>query len=241
MMGSVEYDNEKPIHQVTLDGFYLQKTPVTYWQYFMFMQQDGLQVGKPDWGRSGDNPAVYVSWEDAARFCNWLSAQDGLVPVYTINGGSFEVNWHANGYRLTTEAEWEYAARGGKEQKSFIYSGSDNLDEVGWYPENAKNRTHPVRLKNPNTLGMYDMSGNVWEWCQDWYDEDYYKISPSSNPKGPNNGSRRVYRGGSWNGHSRFCRTTIRYGNSPLDRSNFLGFRLARTLFQETPHVTSVR
>jgi formylglycine-generating enzyme required for sulfatase activity len=227
LMGS---EDEQPIHEVTLDGFSLQKTPVTYWQYALFLQQEGLQVEKPSWGRQGNNPAVYVSWEDATSFCNWLSAMEGLQPVYQMKGEKVSADWSANGYRLPTEAEWEYAARGGVEQKPYAYSGSDDLDAVGWYKGNAANRTQPVAHKRPNTLGLYDMSGNVWEWCWDWYDEKYYKTSPSSNPKGPSTGSYRVLRGGSWGYRPRYCCVALRFYVTPGDRSDLFGFRLARTL-----------
>ncbi|MBK8877311.1 MAG: SUMF1/EgtB/PvdO family nonheme iron enzyme [Haliscomenobacter sp.] len=225
LMGSEE---EQPIHAVTLDGFSLQKTPVTYWQYALFLQQEGLQVEKPGWGRQGNNPAVYVSWEDAARFCNWLSAMEGLQPVYQMKGEKVSADWSTNGYRLPTEAEWEYAARGGVEQKPYAYSGSDDLDVVGWFRENAENRTQPVAHKRPNTLGLYDMSGNVWEWCWDWY--EYYPFDAQKNPIGQSTGSDRVLRGGSWYGVPQLCRVAGRLSNTPGNRYNYSGFRLARTL-----------
>ena len=223
VMGSEEEGNTR---QVTLDGFWIQKTPVTYCQYFRFKQEGGLQVRRPGWGRLGDDPVVYVSWYDAIRYCNWLSAQDGLTPVYTINGNDVEANWNAHGYRLPTEAEWEYAARGGKEQRPFAYSGSDDLDEVGWYEANSENRTQAVGFKQPNSLGLYDMSGNVWEWCWDLYGD--YAPEAQTNPTGPSAGGRRVLRGGCWYYNSRFCRVSSRISTTPSFEFNDFGFRVAR-------------
>ena len=216
---------EFPGFSASIEDLYLQKTEATNWQYFLFMQREGLQMKKPGWGRQGDNPAVYVSWEDAIRYCNWRSAQEGLQPAYHIEEKNVYTDWLVTSYRLPTEAEWEYAARGGLYQQPFKYSGSDDLSEVGWYYDNAENRTQPVGLKLPNTIGLYDMSGNVWEWCWDWYGN--YPSSDQSSPKGPHTGKYRVYRGGSWNNHEDPCRVVERNFSGPGDRSDNIGFRFA--------------
>jgi formylglycine-generating enzyme required for sulfatase activity len=144
-----------------------------------------------------------------------------------------KVSWHdANAYaqkvgkRLPTEAEWEYAARGGNKSKGYTYSGGNNLDAVGWYNDNSRSKTHPVAQKQPNELGLYDMSGNVWEWCSDWYDKGYYSRSPQNDPQGPNSGKYRVLRGGRWNFSDYLCRVAARLRYYPDRRDSYSGFRL---------------
>ena len=131
-------------------------------------------------------------------------------------------------FRLPTEAEWEYAARGGNKSRGYKYSGSNNIDEVAWYECNSGVETHPVKGKKANELGLYDMSGNVWECCNDWYGE--YSRGAQTNPKGPNNGSYRVLRGGSWCSGERYCRVSDRDSDAPGDRNDVIGFRLVLCL-----------
>jgi formylglycine-generating enzyme required for sulfatase activity len=180
---------------------------------------------------SGDNlPVERVSWYDAVEFCNVLSRKEGLTSAYTINGTSVTWNQNANGYRLPTEAEWEYAAGGGFSNRTqwagTVYEGS--LVNNAWYSSNSGNKTHPVGTKEPNSLGLYDMSGNVWEWCWDWYDFDYYSKSPSNNPTGPSSGSGRVLRGGRWSSNATNCRVSARSYDYPSLRVGCNGFRLVR-------------
>lgn len=130
-------------------------------------------------------------------------------------------------FRLPTKAEWEFAARGGNSSQGYKYSGSNNIDDVVWYESNSNSNTHEVGTKAPNELGLYDMSGNVFEWCQDWYDRNYYSSSPSKNPKGPSSGSIRVNRGGSWDDDAWDCRLSIRGYSTPDNRGSNLGLRLA--------------
>jgi formylglycine-generating enzyme required for sulfatase activity len=152
-------------------------------------------------------PVEQVSWDDVQEFINKLNAKnDGF------------------NYRLPTEAEWEYACRAGT---TGDYAG--NLDSMAWYGSNSGSKTHLVGQKQPNAFGLYDMHGNVWEWCQDWYDANYYKNSPSTDPKNTSTGSGRVLRGGGWDDDARDCRAADRYGGTPGDRGNDLGFRLIRT------------
>ena len=155
----------------------------------------------------GDNlPVEQVSWNDIQEF---------ITKLNTMTGKTF---------RLPTEAEWEYAARGGNKSKGYKYSGSNTLDNVAWYTNNSSSKTHPVGQKQPNELGLYDMSGNVWEWCQDWYGS--YSSSSQTNPTGPSSGSYRVLRGGSWYHFARICRVSYRLNSDPDDRYNLNGFRL---------------
>ena len=197
-------NDEKPMHEVCVDDFYMGKYEVTQKQWKAIM-------GNNPSGFSGcDNcPVEQVSWDDIQGFITTLTVRTG------------------KGYRLPTEAEWEYAARsGGKREK---YSGGDNLDSVGWYESNSGSKTHPVGQKQPNGLGLYDMSGNVWEWVQDWYDDDYYRKSPKNNPEGASSGQHRVLRGGSWSNVARNTRTAIRRWSDPVDRYVSLGFRVVGT------------
>jgi formylglycine-generating enzyme required for sulfatase activity len=177
-------------------------------------------------------------------YCNWLSEREGLQKCYARSNrqksGFFNkifskeeeyiiYNFKSNGYRLPTEAEWEYAARGGNKSKGYKYSGSDNLDEVAWYWENSNRQTHEVGRKKPNELALYDMSGNVWEWVWDWYGA--YSSGSQTNPTGPVNGSYRGLRGGSWSDFSEYCRVAFRDGYGyPIYGSDFSGFRLLRTI-----------
>ncbi len=217
--------DEKPVHQVTVSTFYMSKYEVTQGEWHEVMRSSPSHF-------SGDNlPVEQVSWYDAVKYCNALSVQNGLTPVYTINGTSVTADWSANGYRLPTEAEWEYAARGGNASEGYIYAGGNNAGEVAWYLDNSGNETHPVGQKNSNELGLYDMSGNVREWCWDWYGGDYYESSPSSDPRGPASGSYRVNRGGRWGNGAGYLRSAFRYSDSPGISNALLGFRLVRRGF----------
>jgi formylglycine-generating enzyme required for sulfatase activity len=202
--------------QAHVDRFYMSEKEVTYWQYNLFARAKKHHIEPPSWEYAGDNPATYVKWYDAAFYLNWLSDRRGKTHVYTLtptdeDNFTVEIDSKANGYRLPTEAEWEFAARGGNKWQGFDYSGSKDLSEVGWYSDNSNSRTHPVGQKKANELGMYDMSGNVWEWCQDLYELG---------------GSYRVLRGGSWYYTAEFCRSAFRLSSFPVRRSNHIGFRL---------------
>jgi len=181
-------------------------------------------------------PVIEVTWYDAAAYCNWLSEKMGLTPCYRGSGKTIQCDFSANGYRLPTEAEWEYAARGGAKSLGFAYAGSDNPDEVAWYAANSGGVMHPVGQKKPNELGLYDMSGNLYEWCWDWYSADYYAASPADDPKGPASppvvltprGPERVRRSGSWREDAQSIRVAFR----SFDYATYVGdngFRLVRT------------
>ena len=205
-MGSNKGGNdEKPIHSVTIDDFYIGKYEVTQKEWKAVMDSNPSRF-------KGDNlPVECVSWNDVQEFLKKLNAKTIMK------------------YRLPTEAEWEYAAKGGAStmlSNQYEYSGSDKIDDVAWYGANSGGRTHQVGTKQPNELGVYDMSGNIWEWCSDWYDSDYYFVSPSKNPQGSSSGSNHVDRGGSWNSNDSSCRAAYRLSNYPSSRYDFLGFRL---------------
>ena len=212
-MGSNEYDDEKPIHSVTLSDYYLGETQVTQGLWKAVMGDNPSRFKKGD-----DYPVECVSWNDIVnKFLPELNRQTG------------------KNFCLPTEAQWEFAARGGNKSKGYKYSGSNNIKDVAIYREvsydlgknNPNYGTHAVKSKSPNELGIYDMSGNVWEWCQDWYNENYYKDSPSSDPTGPSSGSSRVLRGGSWSGRAEYCRVSYRSGHNPVNGYSDCGMRLA--------------
>jgi formylglycine-generating enzyme required for sulfatase activity len=222
-------EDEKP-HRVTLSSYQMAKTETTVWQYNLFAVATGKELEAPGWGLWGDNPIVNVNWYDAVEYANWLSKRMNLDSVYTGNSRSVaaNANWQATGYRLPTEAEWEFAARGGnlEKDKNYTYAGGNKLDELGWYSNNSKNRTQPVAQKKPNALGLYDMSGNVWEWCWDWYDA--YPDTSVQNPTGPPGGAFRVVRGGSWYYDPNNCRAAVRFRDRPASRDFDIGFRVVR-------------
>jgi formylglycine-generating enzyme len=228
---SVNQD-EAPEHKVTLNSFYIGKYEVTFEEFDRFCSATGWE--KPDDAKLGrdKNPVMNISWEAAVMFCNWLSRTEGFDRVYTIkrdtNSTTVTCDWNANGYRLPTEAEWEYAAKGGNQSKGYAFSGSNNPEEVAWYFANSGGRPQPVGLKKPNELGIFDMTGNVREWCWDIYDKDYYKKSPENNPTGPTTGLRRVYRGGAWNFKIDFLRITSREFMGPSKNYGNVGFRVVR-------------
>jgi formylglycine-generating enzyme required for sulfatase activity len=244
--GQGDPDDELPTHTVTLNSFYIGKYEVTQAEYSQYMQPGS------GWTSSfglGDNyPAYFVSWYAILKYCNLRSIAEGLTPCYTINGSTDPANWgavptsnnstwnaaicnwNANGYRLPTEAEWEYAARGATNNPDYLYSGSDDINAVAWYDgNNSPSGSKPVGTKAPNGIGTYDMSGNVYEWCWDWYSSSYYNSSPQNNPTGPASGSYRVLRGGGWGGSAYYCRVAYRFSSTPYS-SDAIGFRLCRAV-----------
>ena len=226
-MGSNKKTSESPIHKVTLSRFELSSTPITQGQYEAVMGMNPSKfIGKVD---SSDRPVEQVSWYDAIRFCNKMSERFGRAPVYKIEEGSdTDVSRidGADGFRLPTEAEWEYAARG---EEEFTYASSNRAEDVGWIGTNSKRGTHPVRCKSSNGYGLFDMTGNVWEWVSDWYDSDYYGRSPKRDPENTTPNSFRTFRGGSWFREASFARVANRYGFTPDGKFFNLGFRIARS------------
>jgi sulfatase modifying factor 1 len=216
-------DDEKPVRKVTITAFRMAQTETTWWQYLLFCKATKREEPEtPSWGRQGDNPVVNVSWYDAVEYANWLSERKGLPKA--ITGGEskpYIIDLKA-GYRLPTEAEWEYAARAGK---NTLYAGGDDIDEVAWdLIINSGGRSWPVRGKAPNAWGLYDMSGNVWEWCWDWYGG--YPPEAQTNPVELGEGSDRVLRGGSWGVSAERCRVSRRGSSDPGLRIDDCGFRV---------------
>ncbi|GHV68884.1 hypothetical protein FACS1894199_16810 [Bacteroidia bacterium] len=197
-------DDEKPAHKVTISSFYIGKYEVTQAQWKLIMGSN------PSEFKSDNLPVEMVSWTDAQEFIWRLNAATGKQ------------------YRLPTEAEWEYAARGGNKSQNYKYSGSHNLSNVDWFNDNSDDRPHPVGTKLANELGIHDMSGNVCEWCSDWF--GIYSSSQQQDPMGASSGSARVYRGGSWGGSATHCRVSNRAYDAPSSRYYDLGFRLVLPL-----------
>ena len=223
-----EYDEKPPATIIISKPFYISKYEITQQQYKAVMGNNPSEF-------KGDNlPVEQVSWYDALNFCNALSQSEGLTPCYTINGTKVTSDFEANGYRLPTEAEWEYAAKAGTKTDFYsgklTYSGNSpidpNLDKIAWYSANSSNATHPVGQKAPNAFGLYDMSGNVWEWCWDRYAE--YPSKETKDYQGPEIGTYRVYRGGGWRNLAWYCRSTNRDRNYLDDKNNSLGFRVVK-------------
>nr|MBP3283329.1 SUMF1/EgtB/PvdO family nonheme iron enzyme [Treponema sp.] len=207
---------------ITVSSFEMGKYPVTQGLYENVMHKN------PSSFRGQELPVECVSWYDAVEFCNALSRKDGFEPCYRGKGSSVKCDLTKNGYRLPTEAEWEFAARGGNQSRGYEYSGGDNVEEVAWYEGNSNNRTHEGWKKKANELGLYDMSGNVWEWCNDWYGE--YPDEDENDPCGASSGSSRVLRGGSWYHGSNACAVSFRNLNNPDNRYYNIGFRIVRSM-----------
>ena len=231
-MGSGENAVTERVHETTVRPFLLSETEITQELYQTVMNEN------PSAFQGAQNPVDSVSWFDAVRFCNALSLRFGLEAAYVINGETVTWNREARGYRLPTEAEWEFAARGGvngdrgRLERSFFpgFSGGDNpaasAPEYCWYSANSTRSTHPVKTKQPNQLGLYDMGGNVWEWCWDWYN-DYPAESPAAYA-GPAEGTKRVYRGGSYFNNLNQLRSAYRISDVPAYKARSLGFRVAQ-------------
>ena len=194
------YEKVAPVHQVTLSDYHIGKYEVTQEEWHAVMGNN------PSWFKGAKKPVESVSWYDCQEFVKKLNLQTGL------------------NFSLPTEAQWEFAARGGNMSKGYKYSGSNDLDKVAWYESNSGSEIHYIGQKQSNELGLYDMTGNVWEWCCDWYED--YNSSSQTNPTGPTTGSLRVCRGGSWYNLARFCRVSFRSHDRPDYSGTCLGLRL---------------
>ncbi|MCK7582247.1 MAG: formylglycine-generating enzyme family protein [Chromatiales bacterium] len=226
------FEHERPAHEVTLDAFAIGRYPVTVGEFRRFVDATGYRTEAEreggawvydgeQWAQKADahwrnpyfsqedaHPVVCVSWNDAAAYCEWLSEQTGKR------------------YSLPTEAEWEYACRASSEAAYCFGDGEQQLGKYAWYSKNSKDKTHPVGQKRANRWGLYDVHGNVWEWVRDWYGT--YSEESQQNPSGPETGSGRIVRGGSWGGGAGLCRSAYRDWCDPGGRYGLLGFRLAR-------------
>ena len=224
-MGSKDHSpDESPVHKVWIDSFWMDRYEVVQEQFKKF------QISDPSHFKDPNNPLEQINWTDATLFCNERSLAEGLEPCYDEE--TWECNFQANGYRLPTEAEWEYACRAGIRTNFSFGNDIRNLKDHAWFAENSSEKTHPVGNKKPNPWGLYDMYGNVSEWCNDFYSENYYQNSDQKNPKGPIKGKERVLRGGAWNSSPDSCRSSYRTSDPSIDdtclASDAIGFRCVR-------------
>ena len=200
---------DAPLHEVTVSSFLMDANLVTQEQY-----QKLMGTNPSRWKKAGEkNPVEQLRWSDAAKFCNKRSELEGLQPCYDLK--TLKCNFEASGYRLPTEAEWEYACRAGTATAYFFGDSPAKIGDYAWFDKNSGGHPRPVGQKKPNPWGLYDMAGNVWEWCNDWYKVDYYQESPRENPSGPNEGQNKVLRGGAWRFSADNCRSGYRYNESP--------------------------
>lgn len=219
--GSFKFQNQ---NYVTINSFYLSKYELTMEEYDSFCVEEGRPlIDDKGWGR-GNMPAIHLTWYDAIEYCNWRSQKERFTPCYSIDKEASDkglwavsCDWAADGYRLPTEAEWEYAATGGRKSKGHEFAGSSDLSRVAWYELNANGRTHIIGGKKGNELGFYDMTGNVWEWCWFWHEEDSKSES-------------RLLRGGSWRTNAFNCKTLNYIPDKPWAKEDEYGLRLARSV-----------
>ncbi|MFH1708484.1 MAG: SUMF1/EgtB/PvdO family nonheme iron enzyme [Planctomycetota bacterium] len=260
-MGSdADQEDEKPAHTVTVGSFLVGQTEVAVWNFRQFIDATGYQTSaettggamvmtpegtaelksdagwnNPYFTQDENQPAVCISWHDAVAYANWLGEAEGLTKCYDTTGPVVACDFDADGYRLPTEAEWEFAARGGNWTQGFVFSGGNSVGEVAWYADNSEKRTHLVAELGSNELNLFDMSGNAWEWCWDWYDGTWYAQSTQDNPRGPEAGEYRVLRGSAWDGAADGMRVAFRGCGGDTGAHYGIGFRLVRTVKRVMP------
>lgn len=227
--------DEKPERKVMVKDFYMSKFEVTVWEWKEFTNAKRLKMPeKQAWGWNNDFPITNITWEEAVEYCNWLSEKQGYDKAYSKVGPRYVCDFNSNGYRLPTEAEWEYAAQGGKKSKGYRYSGSNELDLISWNVDNSEARPHANGTKYANELGIYDLTGNVWEWCWDFYDENHFKAVKAGmvqdpDATGPRRGEKRIVKGGSWDSKPSFCRLSNKVATLPGTSFEFYGMRVVQT------------
>jgi formylglycine-generating enzyme required for sulfatase activity len=216
--------DEMPVHKVSISPFLMDRCEVVQEEFKKY------QIPDPSHFKGTKQPLDQINWTDAAMYCNERSRAEGLKPFY--NEKTWECDFSADGYRLPTEAEWEYACRAGSDTQYSFGNGAGSLKDYAWYTENSSATTHPVGQKKPNAWGLYDMHGNVAEWCNDRYSQTYYQQSPDKDPRGPADGKERALRGGAWNSSADSCRSAYRTSDPSTDdtclANDAIGFRCVR-------------
>jgi formylglycine-generating enzyme required for sulfatase activity len=216
--------DETPVHKVSISPFWMDRCEVVQEEFKKY------QLPDPSHFKGAKQPLDQINWTDAALYCNERSRAEGLKPCYDER--TWACDFAADGYRLPTEAEWEYACRAGSSTQYSFGSGPGSLKDYAWYGENSSATTRPVGQKKPNAWGLYDMHGNVAEWCNDHYAENYYQQSPEKDPRGPVEGKERVLRGGAWNSSAESCRSAYRTSDPSIDdtclANDAIGFRCVR-------------
>jgi len=219
-MGSERHSSMQPVHKVEISSFYMGKYEVTNKEFNKFKPEHDYSRWKDD-----DFPVQNVTWYDAVKYCNWLSEQEGFPRCYSGSKFDIKLDMSKTGYRLPTEAEWEYACRAGTTTE--YYWGDKINGDFCWYRDNSEKKLHPVGQKIPNPWGLYDMSGSVWEWCWGWNSQDYSNSS-GNNPTGPSTGIYRTLRGGSWDFYAEACSSASRSFVDEADTGHYFGFRIVR-------------
>jgi len=219
-------------HEVAVSAFFIDTHLVTQERF------QALMGSNPSRWKGDKNPVEQVRWSDAVRFCNKRSEAESLQPCYDLQ--TWKCNFDATGYRLPTEAEWEYACRAGTTTPYFFGDNPAKLGDYAWFDKNSGGRPRPVGQKQPNPWGLYDMAGNVWEWCNDFYKVDYYREAPRQDPRGPTEGQNKVLRGGAWRFSPENCRSGYRYNENPGYADvcfgyDIYGFRCVRKAAAATP------
>ncbi len=234
-MGDASGSADETPHRVIVDSFFMDKYPVSQQLY------EKVASANPSKRESPTHPVERMQWTEAARFCNMCSELEGLTPCYDLK--TWQCDFEAHGYRLPTEAEWEYACRAGSQATYFFGEDVAKLSKYAWCKPHSKGKTWPIGQKTPNAWGLCDMHGNVWQWCNDYYGESYYADSPTKNPKGPATGEKRVLRGGAWNSTAAACRDAYRFSEFQVFTdacfgSDSYGFRRVRNVKPASPKKT---
>ncbi|MBP8066222.1 MAG: SUMF1/EgtB/PvdO family nonheme iron enzyme [Flavobacterium sp.] len=224
---------KKIVYDVKVSSFEMAQYEVTVADWKAYTSANKINMpARPAWGWKDEFPITNITWTQAIDYCNWLSKANNLKPAYSKKGDKYVCDFTADGFRLPTDAEWEYAAKGGQKSKKFTYSGGNDLDLIAWYAANSEKAPKEIGTKLANELGLYDMSGNVWEWCWDYYSPIYHKVEKRENPTGPDRGEKRCIRGGSWDSSKlEYLDPAKNQLNwNPKTTNEFFGFRVVRSV-----------